>query len=291
MLSTLRENARRAGRLHEALETGSRALALAEHSGDPTAAAFERANLAELRLLLGEPEPARALAEQAVTGAEPYDAWCFPYALTTLARVRAHLGETAEATALLDRAEKVAAAHGDRQAEHEGRTARAELALHARRPDGGAPRARRSPRRRTRPRRLGGTPVRQARGRPPPRPRRTHPGTAHGGASGRDRGTPRPRHLPLPAHPHDRGSPRARPRGITGPHPPLPSGNPPSDLGQTTAPATGRENHTSAATLTGQGPPCRRRGRCPAGPAASPSPRTVRRPPRTRARRGTAWGR
>ncbi|WP_129285678.1 AAA family ATPase [Streptomyces sp. GZWMJZ-114] len=135
VLSTLRENARRAGRLHEALETGSRALALAEHSGDPTAAAFERANLAELRLLLGEPEPARALAEQSVTGAEPYDAWCFPYALTTLARVRAHLGETAEATALLDRAEKVAAAHGDRQAEHEGRTARAELALHARRPE------------------------------------------------------------------------------------------------------------------------------------------------------------
>ncbi|MEU6440181.1 AAA family ATPase [Streptomyces sp. NPDC047046] len=135
VLSTLRENARRAGRLHEALETGSRALALAERSGDPTAAAFERGNLAELRLLLDEPEPARVLAEQAVTGAEPYDAWCFPYALTTLARVRAHLGETAEATALLDRAERVAAAHGDRQAEHEGRTARAELALHARRPE------------------------------------------------------------------------------------------------------------------------------------------------------------
>ncbi|WP_406374686.1 AAA family ATPase [Streptomyces sp. NBC_00647] len=135
VLSTLRENARRAGRLGEAVEIGTRALGLAERSGDPTAAAFERANLAELRLLLEEPEPARALAEQAVAGAEAYDAWCLPYALTTLARVRVFLDETAEATALLDRAETVATALGDRQAEHEVRTARAELALHARRPD------------------------------------------------------------------------------------------------------------------------------------------------------------
>ncbi|MCX5006748.1 AAA family ATPase [Streptomyces sp. NBC_00638] len=135
VLSTLRENARRAGRLGEAVEIGTRALGLAERSGDPTAAAFERGNLAELRLLLEEPEPARALAEQAVSGAEAYDAWCLPYALTTLARVRVFLDETAEAVALLDRAEAVATALGDRQAEHEVRTARAELALHARRPD------------------------------------------------------------------------------------------------------------------------------------------------------------
>lgn len=135
VLSTLRENARRAGRLHEAVGIGTRALGLAERSGDPTAAAFERTNLAELWLLLEEPGPARALAERAVAGAEAYDAWCLPYALAAMARVRVYLGESAEATGLLDRAERVAAALGDRQAEHEVRTARAELALYARRPD------------------------------------------------------------------------------------------------------------------------------------------------------------
>ncbi|MFI2780755.1 ATP-binding protein [Streptomyces sp. ALB3] len=135
VLSTLRENARRSGRLRQAVEIGARALGLAEQSGDPTAAAFERTNLAELQLLLEAPEPAGVLAEQAVAGAEAYDAWCFPYTLATMARVRLFSGETAEGTALLDRAERVAAAYGDRQAEHEVRTARAELALHARRPD------------------------------------------------------------------------------------------------------------------------------------------------------------
>ncbi|SDK51719.1 transcriptional activator domain-containing protein [Streptomyces indicus] len=134
VLSTLRENARRAGRLHEAVGIGTRALDLAERSGDPTAAAFERANLAELHLLLEQPGPARDLAVQAVAGAEAYDAWCFPYALTTLALVRLRLDDTAEAAALLDRAGTVAAALGDRQAEHEVRRARAELALRAGRP-------------------------------------------------------------------------------------------------------------------------------------------------------------
>ncbi|MFB8082947.1 AAA family ATPase [Streptomyces sp. NPDC056013] len=135
VLSTLRENARRAGRLREAVRIGTRALALAEQSGDPVAAAFERANLAELRLLLEEPEPARALAERAVSGAEAYDAWCLPHALATMARVRVVLGETEQAAACVDRAEEVATALGDRQAEHEARTARVELALSARRPD------------------------------------------------------------------------------------------------------------------------------------------------------------
>ncbi|WP_406133076.1 ATP-binding protein [Streptomyces zaomyceticus] len=135
VLSTLRENARRAGRLHEAVRIGTRALALAEQSGDPVAAAFERANLAELRLLLEEPEPARTLAEQAVSGAEAYDAWCLPHALATMARVRDFLGDPAQAAAYADRAERAATALGDRQAAHEVRTARAELALHAGRAD------------------------------------------------------------------------------------------------------------------------------------------------------------
>ncbi|MEU2656002.1 AAA family ATPase [Streptomyces sp. NPDC007325] len=135
VLSTLRENARRAGRLREAVRIGTRALALAQQSGDPVAAAFERANLAELRLLLGEPEPARTLAEQAVAGAEAHDAWCLTHALATMARVRVFRGETAKATALADRADTAATALGDRQAELEARTARAELELLARRPD------------------------------------------------------------------------------------------------------------------------------------------------------------
>ncbi|MFD9246524.1 hypothetical protein ACFV0D_32295 [Streptomyces sp. NPDC059556] len=134
VLSTLRENARRAGRLHEAVRIGNRALALAEQSGDPVAAAFELANLAELRLLLEEPEPALALAERAVSGAEAHDAWCLPHALATMARVRVLRGETEQAAAFVDRAEEVATALGDRQAEHEARTARVELALSARRP-------------------------------------------------------------------------------------------------------------------------------------------------------------
>ncbi|WP_338694870.1 AAA family ATPase [Streptomyces sp. Q6] len=134
VLSTLRENARRGGRLREAVGSGRRALALAEQSGDPTAAAFERANLAELHLLLEEFEQAREFAEAAVAGSEPDSAWCLPYALAALARVLLRDGPAADLTSLLDRAERAAAAHDDRQARFEVRTARAELALHAGRP-------------------------------------------------------------------------------------------------------------------------------------------------------------
>ncbi|WP_377270087.1 ATP-binding protein [Peterkaempfera sp. SMS 1(5)a] len=134
-LSTLRENERRAGRLHEAVASGERALTLAERSGDPTAAAFERANLAELHMLLEESPAAADLAEAAVRGAEPEDAWCLPYALATLARIRLRTGATAEAEDLLRRAESAAAAPRDRQAGLEIRAARAELALRTGRPD------------------------------------------------------------------------------------------------------------------------------------------------------------
>lgn len=134
VLSMLRENARRAGRLHEAIDRGERALGLAERSGGPAAAAFERANLAELRLLLEEPEQARTLAEAAVAGAEPAEAWCLPYALAALARSRWAMNESAAAEDLLDRAESVATTLGDRRASHAVRTARAELALHLGRP-------------------------------------------------------------------------------------------------------------------------------------------------------------
>ncbi|MFI7010956.1 ATP-binding protein [Streptomyces sp. NPDC050145] len=133
VLSVLRENARREGRLREAVATGRRALGLAEESGDPTAAAFERANLAELRLLLCEFDAARELAEAAVAGVEEGDAWSSPYALAALARVRMRDGAPGRAGSLLDRAERSAGA--DRQALFEVRTARAELTLLQGRPE------------------------------------------------------------------------------------------------------------------------------------------------------------
>ncbi|MEU0596894.1 AAA family ATPase [Streptomyces sp. NPDC006393] len=133
-LSTLRENARRAGRLREAVATGERALRVAEESGNPTSAAFERANLAELRLFLEEFDAARTLAEAAVAGAEPDDNWCLPYALAALARVLMRTGAADRAPRLLDRAERAAVRHDDRQARFEVRIARAELALREGRP-------------------------------------------------------------------------------------------------------------------------------------------------------------
>ncbi|MFB7163190.1 AAA family ATPase [Streptomyces sp. NPDC056242] len=135
VLSVLRENARRGGRLREAVDTGLRALDRAEESGDPTAAAFERANLAELRLLLEEVDAARDLAEAAVAGADPDEAWSLPYALAALARVRMRAGAPERAAPLLDRAERVAGTHRDRQARFEVGTARAELALLQGRPE------------------------------------------------------------------------------------------------------------------------------------------------------------
>ncbi|MEU9706240.1 AAA family ATPase, partial [Streptomyces sp. NPDC047981] len=128
VLSVLRETARRAGRLREAIATGRRALDLAERSGDPTASVFERANLAELHLLVEETEEARELAETAVRDAEPGDVWCAPYARVALARVRMRTAEPG-AVALLDAAERTARAQGDHQARQEVRSARAEWAI------------------------------------------------------------------------------------------------------------------------------------------------------------------
>ncbi|MFD6415499.1 ATP-binding protein [Streptomyces sp. NPDC060194] len=129
VLSTLRENARRAGRLHEAQEIGRRALDLAERSGAVTSAAFERANLAELWLLLGDPETARGYAEAAVEGADWEGASSLPYTLAALARVRWEAGERTAAVTALDRAEACAAARGDRQADDVVSRVRAEFAL------------------------------------------------------------------------------------------------------------------------------------------------------------------
>ncbi|WP_406338930.1 ATP-binding protein [Streptomyces sp. NBC_00649] len=135
VLSVLREHARRSGRLREAVTTGERALALAERSGDPTAAAFERANLAELQLLLEEYDAAHDLAQDAVRESEPHTGWCAPYALAALARVRMRSGDAESCAALLDRAGRTADAQGDRQAQQEVRLARAELGVRRGRPE------------------------------------------------------------------------------------------------------------------------------------------------------------
>ncbi|MEV5009969.1 AAA family ATPase [Streptomyces sp. NPDC056159] len=134
VLSVTRENARRAGRLREACATGQRALELVEHAGDPTAMAFERTNLAELHLLLDESEEAERLALSAVSLAEPFGEWCLAFALVALARVRLP-HDLPGAARLLARAEVAAVDSGDRQALDEVRTAQAELAVRADRPD------------------------------------------------------------------------------------------------------------------------------------------------------------
>ncbi|MFD6177472.1 MULTISPECIES: ATP-binding protein [unclassified Isoptericola] len=134
LLSSQRENARRAGRLHESVSIGRRALDLVAQSGDPVSAAFERANLAELHLLLGEVDAARDLAEEAAAGAEGEAEWILPYALAVLGRVLGVAGRPAEALALLDRAATSARGIADRQALHQASTALAELALREGRP-------------------------------------------------------------------------------------------------------------------------------------------------------------
>ncbi|MFG2503685.1 BTAD domain-containing putative transcriptional regulator [Streptomyces sp. NPDC048441] len=127
VLSVLRENARRAGQHRKALDHGRRALTLAEQAGRPTATAFERANLAELHLLLGETDEAEQLAHAAVGLAEPFGGTVLAFALTALARVRT-AADPDRARVLLDRAEHCAHEGGHRQAVDEVRAARADLA-------------------------------------------------------------------------------------------------------------------------------------------------------------------
>ncbi|WP_406388008.1 ATP-binding protein [Streptomyces sp. NBC_00887] len=133
ILSVQREHARRSGRLAEAVSTGQRALLLAERTGDPTAVAFERANLAELHLLLREFTEAADHAQGAVQETGERSEWCTPYALAALARVLSRTGERGAAE-LLARAGEAARAQGDQQAVHEVRTAEAEMLVREGRP-------------------------------------------------------------------------------------------------------------------------------------------------------------
>lgn len=106
----------------------------AQHAGDPAAVAFERANLAQLHLLLMEFDAAREHAEAAVRDTGEREEWCTPYALAAPARVRVRAGEPG-GSELLARAADVAGAQADRQAMHEVRTAQAELLVRDGRPE------------------------------------------------------------------------------------------------------------------------------------------------------------
>lgn len=131
VLSVLREQARRSGRLREAIAAGRRALALSERTGDRSGAAFEQANLAELHLLLEETAEAAGLAraaEDAPLG------WSTPYARLALARVLMRGGE-GDPGELLRSALSVARENADQQAQNEARTAQAEWLIRSGRPD------------------------------------------------------------------------------------------------------------------------------------------------------------
>ncbi|MFI0829349.1 ATP-binding protein [Streptomyces roseolus] len=131
VLSVLREQARRSGRLREAIATGRRALALSERIGDRSGVAFEQANLAELHLMLEEAAEAAELARDAVRA--PFGR-STPYARVALARVLLRDGD-GDAGELCRSAVSAARDNADRQAENEARTTQAEWLVRSGRPD------------------------------------------------------------------------------------------------------------------------------------------------------------
>ncbi|MFF8408902.1 ATP-binding protein [Streptomyces omiyaensis] len=131
VLSVLREQARRSGRLREAIATGRRALALSERTGDRSGVAFEQANLAELHLMLEETSEAAELARAAERA--PFG-WSTPYARLALARVLMRSGED-DPEELFRSAVSAARDSADRQAQNEARTAQAEWFIHSGRAD------------------------------------------------------------------------------------------------------------------------------------------------------------
>ncbi|MFC9386950.1 ATP-binding protein [Streptomyces venezuelae] len=128
VLSVQREQSRRAGRLREAVDTGHRALAVARRAGDPATVAFERANLAELYLLLEEVEQASAQAAAAVDASRTEPDWSTPFVLLASARVGMRTAD-GDPAGLLESALRTAVEHTDRQAQHEVLTAQAECLI------------------------------------------------------------------------------------------------------------------------------------------------------------------
>ncbi|MFC4139150.1 MULTISPECIES: AAA family ATPase [unclassified Microbacterium] len=134
VLSVQREQARRSGRLREALAIGHHALELAMRSGEQLSQAFEQANLAELHLLVEEVDLAAELAEAAVAAAPPAPAgWSTPYAFVALALVQIRRGE--DPSGALDIGQAAAEASADRQALDEIARAKALLLLEQEKPD------------------------------------------------------------------------------------------------------------------------------------------------------------
>ncbi|REJ04848.1 transcriptional regulator [Microbacterium bovistercoris] len=123
VLSVRREQARRSGRLHDALAMGRQALELAERSGERLSQAFEQANLAELHLLVDEVDVAAELADAACTAPPDQAGLSTPYALVSRALVL--IRREQDPSAVLDEAQRAAEASADRQAIDEAGRARA----------------------------------------------------------------------------------------------------------------------------------------------------------------------
>ncbi|MFF0429465.1 ATP-binding protein [Streptomyces sp. NPDC004520] len=133
VLSILRENCRRTGRLTEALAHGEAAARLADRVGSPEAQSFERTNLAELHLLLDRVPEAEEFARAAIRTARQQAERTLPFACAALARILM-TRQPDEARALLADGESVAERTGEQQALDEVMLAQAELALRTGRP-------------------------------------------------------------------------------------------------------------------------------------------------------------
>ncbi|MFE6733871.1 ATP-binding protein [Microbacterium sp. NPDC057650] len=124
VLSVGREQARRSGRLHEAITMGRSALELVARSGERLSQAFEQANLAELHLLVEEVDLASELAEAAAAAPADQAGLSTSYAHVALALVRMRRGE--DPGSALDTAQRAAEEAADRQALDEVGRARAQ---------------------------------------------------------------------------------------------------------------------------------------------------------------------
>ncbi|MDR2998840.1 MAG: hypothetical protein LBU78_12075, partial [Microbacterium sp.] len=124
VLSEGREQARRSGRLHDALVMGRSALDLVARSGERLSQAFEQANLAELHLLVEEVDLAAELAEAAVAAPADQAGLSTAYAYVALALVQMHRQE--DPSTALNAAQRAADAAADRQALDEVGRARAQ---------------------------------------------------------------------------------------------------------------------------------------------------------------------
>ncbi|WP_344250454.1 ATP-binding protein, partial [Isoptericola hypogeus] len=138
VLSVQREQARRSGRLGDALAAGARALELAERTGNAADVSFELANVAELHLLRDDVAQAAAAVDRALVELAGLEAWSVPYVLVAGARVGMRTGspDVGERAAA---ARAAADARGDRQAVDEALVVEVEHRLESGDTDGAVP--------------------------------------------------------------------------------------------------------------------------------------------------------